>query len=307
MTQVLSGAHSERGKLFGALGVLAAGLVWSSGGLLIRATESPTWSILIWRSLSVGVAIALLLAVQHRGRLGPSFRKLGWIAPAGGFCLGLAMSAFVFSLQLTTVFNTLMMLSMSPLVAAALGWIVLREPVRRATWIAIAFAIVGILVMVWDGVETDSLLGNAFALLCSIGSASFIVLARVAQVSRAADATPCVALGGFFGALAALVMVQVEGGPVWVGWNDLALCVAMGFLQIGLGFVIYIWGARRLSAAEAALLALTEVVFGPVWVWLVFHEAPSDAALIGGLILLGAVVFQAASGLRKRRPPIGII
>lgn len=303
----MTAAPSEQARLVGALAVLAAGLVWSSGGLLIRATESPPWSILIWRSLSVGLAIALLLFVQRQGRLWPAFRRLGWIAPAGGFCIGLSMTTFVLSMQLTTVFNTLMMLAMSPLLAAGLGWIVLRESVRRATWIAIAFAIIGIMVMVWDGIETDSLLGTFFALLCSVGSAAFIVLARVAQLGRSADATPCVALGGIFGSLAAFLMVQVQGGTVWVGWTDLALCAAMGFLQVGLGFVIYLWGARRLSAAEAALLALTEVVFGPVWVWLVFHEAPTEAALIGGLILLGAVVFQAASGLRKRRPPIGII
>ena len=304
MSQVLTAAPQERAHLFGALSVLAAGLVWSSGGLLVRGTESPTWSVLIWRSLSAGLAIAVVLAVQRRGNLAPAFRQIGWLGPLGGFCIGLSMTAFVFSLQLTTVFNTLMMLSMSPLLAAALGWIVLRERVRRATWIAIALAMIGILVMVWDGVRTDSLLGTAFGLLSTVGFAAFTVLTRAA---KGKDSTPCVVLGGLMGSLAALVVVQIEGGPVWVGWNDLLLCLAMGFLQIGLGFVFYIWGARRLTAAEAALLALTEVVFGPIWVWLVYAEVPSEHAMVGGLILLGAVTYQASTGLRKRRPPVGIV
>ena len=304
MSQVLTAGPPEQARLFGALSVLAAGLVWSSGGLLVRATENPTWSILIWRSLSAGLAIALVLMVQRRGNIAPAFRQLGWLGPFGGVCIGLSMSCFVFALQLTTVFNTVMMLSMSPLLAAALGWIVLREPVRSSTWVAIGFAMLGILVMVWDGVETGSLLGNAFGLLATVGFACFTVLTRARKTQ---DSTPCVVLGGLFGSLAALLVVQIEGGPVWVGWSDLLLCLAMGFLQIGLGFVFYIWGARRLSAAEAALLALTEVVFGPLWVWLVFRESPSEAAMLGGLILLGAVAYQAASGLRKRRPPVGII
>jgi drug/metabolite transporter (DMT)-like permease len=214
------------------------------------------------------------------------------------------MSAFVFSLQLTAVFNALMMLSMAPLLAAALAWLVLREPVRKATWIAIVLAIVGVLVMVWDGLRTDSVLGNVMGLVAVTGFAAFTVVARKA---KGQSTTPCVVYGGILGSVAALAIVLSEDGPVWIGWTDLMLCLAMGFAQIGLGFVFYTWGAQRLPAAEAALLALSEVVVGPLWVWLVYAEVPSEHAMVGGLILLGAVAYQAASGLRKQRPPVGIV
>ena len=304
MSQDALSLSLERARLFGALAVLAAGIVWSSGGLLVRATQNDTWSILIWRSLAAGAAIALVLAVQRRGRVWPAFRELGWLAPLGGLFVAVSMSSFVFALQRTTVFNTLMMLSMAPLMAAALGWLVLREPVRRTTWIAIAFAILGVAVMVWDGLRTDGLTGNLMALLAALGFAGFTVLSRASprQVT-----TPCVVVGGLLGSAAAALLALSEGAALWIGWTDLWLCLAMGFAQIGFGFVLYTWGAQRLPAAEAALLAMTEVVFGPIWVWLVYAELPSEHAMVGGLILLGAVAYQAVSGLRRQRPPVGLV
>ncbi len=291
-------------RLVGALAVVGAGLAWSMGGLLVRATESDTWSILIFRSLAVAISIGLVLAWRRQGRVWPAIRALGWSAPLGGLFIAVAMSGFVFALSLTTVFNAMMMLSTGPVIAAGLGWLVMRETVRRATWGAIALAMVGVAVMVWDGLATDSLSGNLLALLSVLCFAGYTVLARASKVE---DSTPCVLLAGLFAAALALGMALAEGGVVWVGLHDLLLCFAMGSVQIAFGFVLYSFGARRVPAAEATLLAQTEALFGPLWVWFAFAERPSDPALIGGLILLSAVVFQAASGLRKRRPPVGIV
>ena len=292
------------GRLVGALAVVGAGLVWSMGGLLVRATESDTWSVLIWRSLMVAVSIGAVLAWRRRGRVLLALRELGWSAPLGGLFIAIAMSGFVFALSLTTVFNAMMMISAGPVLAAGLGWLVLRETVRRATWLAIAIAMVGVGFMVWDGLATDSLLGNLMALLSVAGFCAYTVLARASKVQ---DSTPCVLLAGLIAGAVAFVMALQEGGAVWVGMHDLLLCLAMGSVQIAFGFVLYSFGARRVPAAEGTLLAQTEALFGPLWVWMAFAERPSDPALVGGLILLSAVVFQAASGLRKRRPPVGIV
>jgi len=304
MSQAALTFEPSPGRLLGAIAVLGAGLAWSTGGLLVRGTVSDAWSVLIYRSLAVAACMALVISVRRRGQVLLAFRSLGWVAPVGGLCIATAMSCFVLAMTYTTVFNTVMMMSIGPMMAAGLGWLVMREPVRRATWFAIAAAVVGVAIMVWDGLATDSILGNLLGLLSITAFATFTVLARNSQVE---DTTPCVLLAGVFGAVAALFMAIETGGAVWVGVNDLLLCLCMGFAQVGIGFVLYTYGAHRLPAAETTLLVQTEVIFGPVWVWLVFAERPTDPALLGGAILLGAVVYQAASGLRKRRPPVGML
>lgn len=304
MANATAAIEAGSARLLGALAVVGAGLAWSIGGLLVRATESDTWSILTFRSLAVALSIGLLLVWRRRGRVWPAIRELGWSAPLGGLFLAVAMSGFVFALSLTTAFNALMMLSTGPVLAAGLGWLVLREPVRRATWAAILLAMTGVAVMVWEGLGAGSLPGNLLALLAVLGFAGYTVLARASKVE---DSTPCVLLAGIFAGLLGAAMALAEGGDLWIGLDDLLLCLAMGSVQIGFGFVLYSYGARRVPVAEATLLVQTEALFGPLWVWLVFAERPSDLALVGGFVLLSAVVFQAASGLRKRRPPVGIV
>ena len=287
--------------------VLAAGVFLSIGGIGVRLIEAADeWQILFYRSLALIVTLLAVLAVRNRGALPGAlpgaFRTAGAPAVAGGLCLSFGFAGFIFSLTHTSVANTLFLLSVSPFLAALLGRFVLGEGVRRTTWLAMSAALAGVAVMVGEGFATGSPFGNLSALLAALGFAGFTVALRRGKTR---DMLPSVCLAAVFTALVAGVMVSAGVGGFAISARDLGLCAVMGAVQIGAGLTIYTAGSRHVPAAELALLSLSEVVLGPIWVWLGVGEVPSVATVIGGAIVLGAIVGHAASGLRRWRPPIG--
>lgn len=281
----------------GALLALAGGIFFSTGSVLVKAAEADVWQILFWRSLSLGGFFMIVLALRYRGDVVRPFRELGWATLAGGFGLAVASAAFIFALTLTSAFNALLMLCSSPLLAAAMGRVLLKERVKPVTWLAILVALAGVLIMVWDGLRLDSVVGNLLALASAVGFASYTIILRQ---RHAQDTLPAVICSAGLVALLGAVMTLGAGVGLAVSLPDLGLCVAQGVLQVGLGFLLYNAGSRRLPAAEATLLSLTEVLLGPVWVWLAFGEVPSDLGFVGGAVLLAAITIQALFGMRRR-------
>ena len=286
----------------GALFVLGAGAFWSTGGLLMRLIESADpWQILFYRSCAMALFFLMLLAFT---RSLVRFRTGGWPLGLAGLCVAVASISFVFSITNTTVANTFFLLATQPLITAILAWWVLGERPGRRTWVAMAVAVAGVSFMVLDGVEQGTLFGNAMALVSAAGFAALTVTLRV---HRALDMRPGIALGGLFtallsaGALAAGEVVAgaglsptlIVGTMFSVPTRDLILCVASGTVQIGCGMLLYTLGTQRISAGEAALFALSEVLLAPVWVWVVVNEQPSRHTLTGGFILLIAIGIRA--------------
>jgi len=296
-------------RLKGVLLVLLAAVVWSSGGPLMRAMESATsWQILFWRSAAMLLVIALharfVLRVDLRAAA-RGFGGLGWLSAA---FVATAFSLSIVALENTTVANTLFMVAVSPLVAAVLGGILLHEKVRRATWFALAIAAVGLAVMLWEGFEGGGLIGNVAAIASAASFALFNVTYRRAElIGRKPDMSLVLCAGALLGVLVSGAIATGQGIGLAVSTPDLLYSLAFGVFQVGLGFIFYTAGARYLTAAEATLLALLEVVLAPTWTWLIFGEEPSRLGLVGGTILLGAMILQAASGMRRRRQPAGIL
>ena len=143
--------------------------------------------------------------------------------------------------------------------------------------------------------------------LCGLGAAlAFAAFAVTLRRGRAVDMTPAVCWAGIWGLLIGAFMIWFSGLSYSVTLNDLALCAVMGVVQVGLGLILFTAGSRYLPAAELTLLSLTEVVLGPIWVWLGVGEIPSLLTVIGGAVVLGAVAAQAIYSVR-RRPPIGVV
>ncbi len=296
-SEILAGS-----SLQGAILVVAAGACWSLAGLFLRAMEEAgAWQVLVYRSGATLLFVLALIAARHRGSPWPAVRALGWKGPLAGSALAAAMLLFIVSMSLTTVFNAVMMLCIAPLLAAGLGRILLGEAVRPITLLAMVIAVVGVAVMVHAGLEFGGLLGTLLSLGAALGFAVFTVTLRAAKVR---DTLPAVAWAGLIGCAVALIVVLAEGRTPFISLHDMALAAAMGSVQIGLGMLFFTAGAKRLTAAEATLLALSEVVLAPIWVWLVFGEKPAGAAFVGGSVLLGAMVLQTASGLRRRQPVV---
>ena len=292
--------HDQRaGYLRGCLLVLFCGVVFSLGGLIVRQIEAAdAWQIVFYRSLAQGLALLLLLSLRDRGGVGTTFRLAGLAGFAGGACLATASICFIFSITTTTVANTLFLLSAAPFMAAIISRVLLGEPVRPITWLTMTAAMLGITVMVGEGIALGNLFGNLTGLATALGFAGLTVALRY---GRATDMLPAVCLGGFMSTAIAGIVIVGQGGGFAISLWDLWLCAFYGAAIIAAGLSVFTRGARHLPAAELALLSLTEVVFGPVWVWLLIDERPSEGTLLGGAILLTALVGHALYGIARRR------
>lgn len=279
----------------GATLILLAGVGLSFGGLIVRnITVADDWQIVFYRSTTTALGLLILIALRDRRDFLRSFHRSGW----AGFCASLSISAalvtFILSVNATSVANTLFVLAAAPFMAAVLGWLLLRERVDRATWVAMSVALAGVAIMVWHGVTGGSLYGNAMALLTALGFASFTVALRF---GRQADMIPTVCIAGGISAAVAALVVMASGSGFSIPLAEIGLCALYGGL-VAIGLTIFTVGGRAVAAAVLALLSLTEVLLGPVWVWLFLGEVPHATTLIGGGALLAAIVGQAVASLR---------
>ncbi len=283
----------HRRHLTGVALVLAAGVMLSVAGVTVRNMEAAGGGqILFYRSLAFFAALALYLALRYRTRTVRAFVAVGRPGLVVAVSLGLGSACYVFALLLTTVANALFLISSAPFMAAVLGWIVMRERVRPATWIMMTIALAGISIMIFNGIQSGRLLGNVVALGTPVSFAIMLVTLRRAG-NR--DMIPAICLAGLVGAAVGFAMSD----GLAVSRHDLLLCLFLGVFQYAGGFVLITLGARYLPAAEVALLSLVEVVLAPIWVWIGVGEVPALLTLAGGGIVLSAVVAQAVMGLRS--------
>jgi drug/metabolite transporter (DMT)-like permease len=249
--------------------------------------------------------MSLFLYVVIRVRSGESpfvqVRRTGFPSVIAGLSLVAAYSGGIYSIQNTSVANAMLLFATAPFMAAVLGWIILRERVRAATWVAIAVAIGGIAIMVADKSGSVALKGSLAALGSAFGFAVFTVALRW---GRTGEMLPSVFLSGLFAIVVTFGICQFSGLSVSLTLNDGAISMGMGVFQVGAGLILYTLGSRSLPAAELALLSLAEVLLGPLWVWLFLGETASLNTLIGGAVLLAAIVGNAVSGKRRKPPQI---
>jgi drug/metabolite transporter (DMT)-like permease len=305
MTTAVPAIERDMSYRQGVALVLMAGVCWSIMGLVVRLMEAATsWQILFYRSLSLGLFLLLVLAIRSRGRPLGAIRRAGVSSVLGGLALVLAFCGSIISVRNTTVANAMFLFATAPFMAAGLGLLILKESVRRATWIAMAVGGVGVAVMVAEGISLGHFLGNAAAVLSALGFALFAVALRWQNKE---DMLPAVCLGGFFTTVIAGVMCLTSGEGLAVSPHDILLASSLGVGQLGLGMTLFTYGSKTVPAAELALLAMTEVVLGPFWVWLVLGETAGPWTLVGGAVLMAAIAGNALSGLRRKPPPIGAV
>jgi drug/metabolite transporter (DMT)-like permease len=276
--------------------VVLAGLLWSAISLAIRHIEAGTWAVLFWRSAGMVPVLLAYVAWTSGGRVVSLVRRMGWIGAVGGFGLVFAFAGGIYAIQATTVANAAFLFAASPFMTAVLGWLVLRERVRRATWAAIALAGVGMVIMLREGLAAGAMAGNVAALLSALGFSAFTVTLRWGKLE---DMMPAVVLGGVFSMLVAGAVLVAQGGVVWVSGRDIVIAMAMGAGLLGLGLALYTLGSKVVPAAEMSLLSMVEVMFAPVWVFLALGETASPATFVGGAVVMAAITVNALSGMRR--------
>ena len=291
-----------QGHRYGVAFVLAAGVLWSTVGLGIRLIEDAVvWQILLYRSVSLSLFLYIVLRLRSRESPFAQIRRVGFPTVIAALSLVAAYAGGIYSIQVTSVANAMLLFATAPFIAAVLGWIALREPVRIATWTAIGVAIAGIAIMVADRSGSVVLKGSLAALGSALGFAIFTVALRW---GRSGEMLPSVFLSGLFAIAITLGICLFLGLPLTLSTRDGSIAMGMGVFQVGAGLILYTLGSRSLPAAELALLSLAEVLLGPLWVWLVLGETASVNTLVGGAILLAAIAGNAISGKRRKPPPI---
>lgn len=278
--------------LRGVLLVVAGGVCLSTGGTILRFFEQADgWQIVFYRSIGFVITLLAFLALRNRGRLGASFRAVGWPGVIVAVALGLGTASYVFAMLLTTVANVVFTVAIGPFLAAALGWFVLRERVGLVTWLAMAMAAGGVGLMFADGLASGTWLGNLVALGPPLTLAVTVVAWRW---DRRVDMVPATCLSGAVGFLIGAAMADGVAIPA----HEMALALLLGGGQVGAGFLLFTLGSRWVPSGEVPLFGLTETVLAPLWVWLIVSEVPSTLSLAGGAVVLLAVVSAAVSGLR---------
>jgi drug/metabolite transporter (DMT)-like permease len=279
----------------GVLYIVAAGIFLSTGGLFIRFIEDASpWTVLFYRSLTFSFTVAFFLLLRDRKTFVKRIRAFRLADLIISMSLALGFITYVLSLFNTSVANTVLILSTGPVFAALLGWLVLKEKVTAVTWLAMLLAISGVTVMVSGGIASSDKLGILYALIAVIAFAVLIVALRRAPANH--DTMPATALAGVCAAVMSLFFVP----SLQISTHDLLLSIALGSLQVGMGFILITLGSRSVPSAQVPLLALAETALSPLWVWLLVNETPARNTLLGGAIVLCAVAFQGISGLRRQ-------
>jgi drug/metabolite transporter (DMT)-like permease len=273
--------------------MVAAGLCWSTGGIFVRSVAmADGWEIVFWRSVFMVVFLFAVLAWWHRGEVWSRIAAVG----AGGVLSGALLAAtfffFILSLMRNTAANTFVLMSTGPFFVAAFGLAFLGERVPARTWAAIAVALAGITLMFVEGVDAGRSLGNLLALGVPTAFALNVIVLR--RMHATVDMVPAVMIAGLISiAVAAPFAWPLDAVP-----RDLAVLAPMGFIQLGLGCLLMTKATRYLSASEVGLLSLVETILAPIWVWLGVGERPSELALVGGLVVLGALAANEWIGFR---------
>lgn len=287
--------HPSRSR--GLLLALGATTCWSTAGILIRLVRDATsWHIIVYRSVGVAAMVAGMIVLMHRKRTGDAIRRAGWPAVLVGVCSCASSVLFILALGRVTVANALFMGGITPFLAAIGGQVLLGERVSRSAWGAMALAATGVTVMLGSGLALGQLAGNLLAL----GSAvTFAAHGLVLRINRQTDMLPAVLWAGVMGALVGLAALGLGGQSPRIPARDLLLGLTMGAVQLGGGLVLFTRASRHLVTAELQLIATSELVMAPLWVWIAIGETPNAATLTGGTLVLLAILVQALQGWER--------
>jgi drug/metabolite transporter (DMT)-like permease len=279
----------------GVLLVLVATALWSLAGVFARlVSHLDVWTVLGWRALLGSASISVVGLIEWRaGRLNEPF-AFGRLSPVIALLAMIAISAYTASVMTTTIADVMVIYATLPFAAAAIGYLVNREPVSGRTLVASVIALAGIVVIFATGLGSGRILGQGLSALMTLAFAAMVVLQRR---QPGASMTVINAVGAFGSGLLGLINSPHPA----LGLYDFGVLFVFGLTTIGLAFVLFMEGAKLIPSAEAGLISLLDVVLGPVWVFLAFGENPGAATMLGGVIVLAAAIWRMAPDLRRER------
>ncbi len=279
--------------------VLIGATLMSIVGLVLRhIEEADGFQIMAYRSLSLSLIVLVFACWRRKQTVSAFIRTIDKKDCLVGFFLGLAFTCYVFALINTNIASALFILACAPVFALVLAWVLLGEVPEKLSIVAIIMAIIGVSIMVWDGIGSGSSFGNMFAVISAFCFAVMLVLIR--KFDR--DPLGGTFMAGIFSSAGNALIALVVGAGLAISTWDLGLSLFMGAFTIGLGIACVTVAASYLPPSEVSILVLLESVLGPVWVWLFLNETTTANVLVGGAVVLAAVVMQTLGGARQRVP-----
>ncbi len=280
-------------SLPGPLLIFFGALSLSFGGLIVKSFEGATlWQILFWRSLFFSLTVLTFLIITYKSKVLKSFHDSGLPGFIGGLILSIGFCGYVFAMYNTTVANTNFIISLQILFLAIFGFFFLKEKINLITLISIILAMSGVLLMVGNSLSPGELSGNLAAFTMPI---TFAVLIMIVRKFPSVDMVPAQFVAGVSSCLIGLSLSPT----IMISPYDIFLGFLAGFFQIGFGFIFITIGARTTPSAMVGIIMLSESVLGPIWAFLFVNEIPSLYGLIGGAIILFAVLLQFYTLLKK--------
>lgn len=273
--------------------MVAAPVLWSTAGVVTRHVERATpFEMVFYRSLFAFLFVGAVLLLLRKNPL-----RLAPAALVSGGLWALMFTTFMIALSLTSTANTLVVMSLAPLLTTVLASLFLKDPVPTGTWVAAGAATLGIAWMFASDLNAhtqNDLLGMLVALSVPIASATNFIVLRAS--SATSDLRSAVMLGGLISAVICLPLAL----PFQASAKDVALLGFLGVFQLGLPCLLLVLASRKLLAPEISLIGLLEVLLGPLWAWLGADEVPARATLMGGAIVLGALVLNEVASFRSQ-------
>ena len=280
-------------SLPGPLLIFFGALSLSFGGLIVKSFEGATlWQILFWRSLFFSLTVLTFLIITYKSKVLKSFYDSGLPGFIGGLILSIGFCGYVFAMYNTTVANTNFIISLQILFLAIFGFFFLKEKINLITLISIILAMSGVVLMVGNSLSPGELSGNLAAFTMPI---TFAVLIMIVRKFPSVDMVPAQFVAGISSCLIGLSLSPT----IMISPHDIFLGFLAGFFQIGFGFIFITIGARTTPSAMVGIIMLSESVLGPIWAFLFVSEIPSLYGLIGGAIILFAVLLQFYTLLKK--------
>ena len=281
-------SNQQRGTLLAFTAIMFI----TPDSLLIRLSSVESWNLIFYRGIIPFFAVLIGLLIIQKGQVISSLISNGWHGIAYSITFTISNIFFVISIENTNVANTLVMLSLAPMISAIISFIFLKENPEKKTWIAVTITTLAVIYIFFDSFEKGDIKGNFFGLICAFGMATGAVIIRSA---KKVNLVPSAMMGKLFVALVALIFVDkfsLEG-------KDLVIIPAMGIFCVAIPFVLITLAPRYITAPEVNLFFLLETILGPLWVWLVIHEQPSIETLIGGTIIISTIAIHSFLALKK--------
>jgi drug/metabolite transporter (DMT)-like permease len=281
-------ADQKKGTLLAFIAIMFI----TPDSLLIRLSNTESWNLIFYRGIIPFFVVFVGLLIIQKSQIISSIINNGWHGVAYIFTFAITNILFVISIENTNVANTLIMISLSPMLAAIISFVFLKENPDKKTWLAITVTTLAVIYIFFDSFEKGDSKGNFFGFICALGLAAGTVIIRSA---KQLNLVPSAMIGKLFVALIALIFVdklKLEG-------KDLLIIPTMGIACVAIPFVLLTLAPRYITAPEVNLFFLLETILGPLWVWLVIHEQPSMETLIGGGVIIFTITIHSIQALKK--------